>query len=450
MEKKWEEMTADEKQEAQFQKLLAPKDPEGNDLKFQSPEAEKLYKERITRIKNVIQLKKIPDRVPVCPLPSMFPFNYAGMTVQEAMYDYDKCVAGFKKYILDFQPDMHIGAAGPGPGKFFEILDYKLYAWAGHGVKPEHSYQCLEGEYMKADEYDLLTTDPSFFFSNVYLPRVFGALEPWSMLPLLPGIVEMYGVAFNFIPFGLPPVQSAYKALFEAGAEALKWAMAMGGVDGELKTLGFPNILGGFTKAPFDLIGDTLRGSKGIMTDMYRRPDKLLKAMEAITPIMINMGLGAAKQTGNPLIFIPLHKGADGFMSDEQYKKFYWPTLKQVIMGLIEGGCIPFPAAEGGYNTRLKVIRDLPKGKTLWMFDQTDMVKAKDIVGDTLCIFGNVPSAMLNLGTPQQVKDYCKKLIDTVGKGGGFMMGSGAFFDEAKPENVHAMIDFTKEYGVYK
>ncbi len=450
MEKKWEEMSADEKQEAQFQKLLAPKDPEGKDVQFQSSEAEKSYKERITRIKDAIQLKKLPDRVPACPLPNMFPFNYAGLTIQEAMYDYDKCVAAFKKYVLDFEPDMHIGASGPGPGKFYEILDYKLYAWPGHGVAPTSSYQCHEGEYMKAEEYDILITDPTFFFSNVYLPRVFGALEPWGMLPLLPGIVEMYGVAFSFIPFGLPPVQGTYKALFEAGAEALKWAMAMGGVDGELKTLGFPNILGGFTKAPFDIIGDTLRGTKGIMMDMYRQPNKLLQALETITPIMINMGLGAARQTGNPLIFMPLHKGADGFLSDEQYKKFYWPTFNQVMVGLIEGGCIPLPAAEGGYNTRLQVIKDLPKGKTLWMFDQTDIIKAKEIVGDTLCILGNVPSAMLQLATPQDVKDYCKKLIDTVGKGGGFIMGNGAFFDEAKPENVKAMIDFTKEYGVYK
>jgi hypothetical protein len=450
MEKKWEEMSSDEKQEAQFQKLLSPKDHEGNILRFQSPQAEANYKASITRIKDAIQLKKSPDRVPVTILPSMFPFTYAGMTVQEAMYDYDKCVAGFKKFILDFKPDMHIGAAAPGPGKFYEILDYKLYAWPGHGVAPTSSYQCHEGEYMKAEEYDLLLTDPSFFFRNFYLPRVFGALEPWRMLPPLTGILEMYGVAFNFIPYGLPPVQAAYKALFEAGAEALKWAMAIGGADGELKTLGFTNILGGFTKAPFDTIGDTLRGTKGIMMDMYRQPDKLLKALEAITPIMIGMGLGAAQQTGNPLIFMPLHKGADGFLSDEQFKTFYWPTLRKVMVGLIEGGCIPFAAAEGGYNTRLKVIRDLPRGKTLWMFDQTDIIKAKQIVGDTLCILGNVPSAMLNLGTPQQVKDYCKKLIDTVGKGGGFIMSNGAFFDEAKPENVKAMVDFTKEYGVYR
>ncbi len=450
MEKTWEEMSADEKQEAQFQKLLAPKDPEGNDLKFQSPEAEAAYKASINRIKNAIQLKEPGDRVPICLFPGMFPVSHAGMTMEEAMYDYDKCMAAFKKFVLDFKPDLHFGAAGPGPGKFYEILDYKLYAWPGHGVAPDSSYQCLEKEYMTADEYDLLITDPSFFFRNFYLPRVFGALDGFAMLPPFTGILEMYGVAFNFIPFALPPVQNTLKALMEAGAEALKWAGAVGGFDGEMATLGFPNVLGGFTKAPFDTIGDTLRGTKGIMLDMYRQPDKLLQALEAITPIMIGMGLGAAQQTGNPVIFMPLHKGADGFLSDVQFKKFYWPTLQKVIEGLIEGGCIPFLAAEGGYNTRLEDIRDLPKGKTLWMFDQTDMTKAKEIVGDTLCLFGNVPSAMLKIGTPEEVKEYCKKLIDTAGKGGGFIMGNGAFFDHAKPENIQAMVEFTKEYGVYK
>jgi len=450
MEKKWEEMSVDEKQEAQFQKLLTPKDPEGNDLKFQSPEADANYKARINRIKDAVQLKKTPDRVPVTILPSMFPYLNAGMTIEEAMYDYDKCTAAFKKFILEFKPDINIGASGPGPGKFYEVLDYKLYSWPGHGVAPEHSYQCNEGEYMKAEEYDLLITDPSFYFRNFYLPRVFGALEGFTMLPPLTNILEMYGVAFNFIPYALPPVQGAYKALFEAGAEALKWAMAMGGSDVELKSLGFPNILGGFTKAPFDVIGDTLRGTRGIMVDMYRQPDKLLKAMEALVPIMIGMGIDASQQTGNPQIFMPLHKAADGFLSDEQFKKFYWPTFKAVMVGLIEGGCIPFPALEGHWESRLKVIKDIPKGKTIWMVDQTDMAKAKETLGKNACLVGNVPSSMLGLATPDEVKTYCKKLIDTASKGGGFIMSNGAFFDKAKPENVKAMVDFTKEYGVYK
>lgn len=445
MAEKNNELSADEKQEAMFQKWLSPQD-----VKFASPQAEKSYKERIIRVKDAVQLKKLPDRVPVFLLPSFFPVYYGGMTAKEAMYDYDKLYKTYKKFVLDFAPDVHMGCVAPGPGRFFETLDYRLYAWPGHGVSPEHPYQCLEGEYMKADEYDTLIQDPSYFFSNIYLPRVFGALEPFKMLPNLTGILEMYGVAFNFIPYGLPPVQSAFKALMEAGNEALKWAGVMGAFDNEMASLGFPQLFGGFTKAPFDTIGDTLRGTKGVMLDIYRRPEKLLKALDAITPLMINMGVGAAQMTGKPMIFIPLHKGADGFLSDEQFRKFYWPTLRKVIIGLIEAGCVPLPAAEGGYNSRLQVIKDLPKGKTVWMFDQTDMTKAKEILGDTICILGNMPLTLLSVGTAQQVKDYAKKLIDTAGKGGGFIMANGAFFDRAKPENVKAMVDFTKEYGVYK
>lgn len=84
------------------------------------------------------------------------------------------------------------------------------------------------------------------------------------------------------------------------------------------------------------------------------------------------------------------------------------------------------------------------------MFDQVDMAKAKEIVGDTLCIFGNVLSTMLQLGTPEEAKVYCKQLNDTAaGRGGSFIMGNGAFFDHAKSEIVQTMVDFSKEYGRY-
>ncbi|GAH88021.1 unnamed protein product [marine sediment metagenome] len=119
-------------------------------------------------------------------------------------------------------------------------------------------------------------------------------------------------------------------------------------------------------------------------------------------------------------------------------------------MGLIAEGVVPMPAAEGHWTTRLEVVQDLPKGKTLWMIDQSDMVKAKKTLGKVACLFGNVPSDLLKLGTTQQVKDYVKNLIDTCSKGGGYIASNGAFFDEAKAENVKAMVDFAKQYGVYK
>lgn len=443
------QMSPDQKREALWQGKLSPKDPQGNPLQFQSPEAEKKYRESVLRFKTAIEMEKLPDRVPVTIFPSMFPWKYAGMTVQEAMYDYEKCAAAFKKFILDFDPDVQWGAYAPGPGKFYEIMDYKLYSWPGHGVAPDCCYQCNEGEYMKPEEYDALIEDPTGYFIHVYLPRVFGSLNGFQMLPFFPGILEMYAVALNFIPFGLPPVQATFQALFEAGAEALKWVSVIGAVDVELATMGYPTLLGGFTKAPFDVLGDTLRGTKGIMLDLYRRPEKVLKAMEALTPLMIKMGINSAQATGNPLIFIPLHKGADGFLSDEQFKKFYWPTLKEVILGLIEGGCVPFPAAEGGYSSRLEVVKDLPRGKTVWMIDLTDMADAKRTLGQNACLMGNVPSSLLNLGTPEEVRAYVKRLIEVAGKDGGLIISNGAFFDEAKPENVKAMVEAAKEYGVY-
>ena len=444
MQKKWEELSPEEKSEEMFKSWLSP---EG--VKFASPETEKAYKERITRIKDAIQLKKVPDRVPVVPFIGFFPAFYAGMTPEEVMYDYDKLYMAFKKYALDFEPDAQIGIFQPGPAKVFEILDYRLYAWPGHGVSPYHTYQCIEGEYVKADEYDALIQNPSDFFERVYLPRVFAALEPFTKLLPLTNIIELPFTGGNLVPYGNQDVQAAFGALLEAGREALRWGEILGEFDKEMAESGFPNLLSGATKAPFDIIGDTLRGTKGIMLDMYRQPDKLLEALEAITPLAINMGVSAAKAAGRPIVFMPLHKGADGFLSDEQYKTFYWPTFRKVLMGLIDEGIVPFSYVEGGYNSRLEVIKDLPRGKVIWSFDLTDMVRAKEILGDTACIGGNMPIRLLNIGTPEEVKDYCKKLIGTVGKDGGYIMVSGAVIDEAKPENIKAMIDGTKEYGAY-
>ncbi len=98
MEKPWQELSSDEKREAMFQKWLSP---EG--IKFANSEAERSYKERVTRIKDAIQLRKIPDRIPVIPTTGFFPVFYGGITPEESMYDYDKCYAAFKKgvYILD-------------------------------------------------------------------------------------------------------------------------------------------------------------------------------------------------------------------------------------------------------------------------------------------------------------------------------------------------------------
>ncbi len=438
------ESSSDGKQEAMFDSWLSPQGVE-----FASPEVEKVYKERVTRIKAAVQLREIPDRVPVFNIVNFFPAYYSGQTPWDMMYDYGKLTAAIRKYVLDFEPDANPGAFFAGSGRLFEILDVKLYAWPGHGVARASTYQCVEGEYMMADEYDALIQDPSHFWTSTYLPRICGALEPLKKLQSPMNVQE--GSFGSFVmPFAMPDVQAAYKTLAEAGAETMKWMGVVAGFSHEMAAAGFPGFLGGIAKAPFDVLGDTLRGTKGVMVDMYRQPAKLLQALEVITPFMVNMGVSMARMNGNPLVFMPLHKGADGFLSDEQFKTYYWPTLRKVFIGLINEGCVPFPFVEGSYNSRLEIISDMPKGKTAWTFDMTDMTRAKKILGKVACISGNVSSSLLITGTPEQVKARCRELIDSCAPGGGYIMANGAAIDEVKPENLKAMIDFTKEYGVYK
>jgi uroporphyrinogen-III decarboxylase len=164
------------------------------------------------------------------------------------------------------------------------------------------------------------------------------------------------------------------------------------------------------------------------------------------------MGVRSATSGDNPLVFIPLHKGADGFMSNKDFEKFYWPTLKAVILGLIEAGTVPYLFVEGGYNQRLDIIADpdIPAGHTVWMFDHTDMKEVKKKLGGWACFGGNVPASLLKAGTPQEVENYVKKLIDDVAQDGGYILANGAVLDDTTPENLHAMIDTGKEYGVYR
>jgi len=245
-----------------------------------------------------------------------------------------------------------------------------------------------------------------------------------------------------------PEVENALQSLLRAGREIVKTHAVVSTFDEQMAKLGFPAI-GRVALTAFDVISDFHRGMHGAMVDMYRQPGKLLQAIEKIETIVIEGALATAKNSGNPRVFIPLYRGADGFMSDDQFRVFYWPSLKRLFLALIEEGLTPCPFFEGRFDSRLEYLRELPRGKVMARFDATDVFKAKEIIGDMMCICGNMPVSVMQVGTPEEVKSYCKKLIDVVGKDGGFIMCTRTVLDEAKPENVRTWIDFTKEYSVY-
>ncbi len=438
---------SDEKLQANFRTFLSPPG-----VQFADSGAERAYRQRAQMIVDALQLKK-PERVPVCLTVGFYPFAYAGVTAREAMYDYDKLASALFKFHADFAPDSLQNAGIYGAGKVFEILDFKLYRWPGQGVPDTAPYQCIESEYMRADEYDRLIDDPSDFFLRVYLPRIFGALQGWSSLGSLTGILELPFVGSYVVPVGIPQVQQGFEKLLEAGRAAQEWIAAARGADMASRTkLGLPPLIGGITKAPFDAIGDTLRGTRGVMMDMFRQPDKLIAAMERFVPLLIDLGVNWARRVGHPTVFMPLHKGADGFMSNADFRKFYWPTLKAVILGLIEQGLVPYLFVEGGYDQRLDIITDpdIPAGRTLWMFDRTDMKEVHRRFQGWACFGGNVPVSVLKAGKPADVQDYVKRLIDEVAGDGAFILSTGAVLDDALPENLHALVRTGKQYGVYR
>jgi uroporphyrinogen-III decarboxylase len=442
-EKRWADLSPEEKREERFNRWLSPPG-----VRFSSPEAEKGYKARITRFIKTIKLEE-PDRVPVMLPAGFYPAYYAGGTLKKVMYDYNELRRSWLKFLNDFEMDSFMGPGLVLPGRMLDNIDYKLHHWPGHGLGDDIAlYQYIEGEYMKAEEYDAFIRDPADFILRAYLPRSVGAFEGFRKLgPLTPFI----GIPVFFITqFGDPEVRAATQALLEAGLEGMKWRAAVLDVNKAAQEVGVPSLWGGLCGAPFDLIGDMMRGTKGIMLDMYQRPDKLQEAMERIAPIVIDEAVGATNATGCPVVFMPLHKGPGGFMSGKQFETFYWPTLKKVMMGLIEEGLVPMPFAEGDYMPRLEIIKDMPRGKVIWYFEAMDMTKAKKVLGDNACIAGNLPVSVLCTGTPREVKEGCRRLIETCAPGGGYILTAGASMNEGNPDNLRAMMEAAKEYGIYK
>ena len=443
-EKPWGDLTPDEKRAQRLDDWRNPS------IEFDSPEAEAQYKARVGRFVDAILLEKTPDRVPVNVNSGFWPAARAGVTPYDAMHDAARANQAWVDFNVEFQPDAMVSPMlYTTPASVFEALGYNLYAWPGHGTPHDVGYQYNEQEWMLPEEYDDLIADPSDYMLRAYLPRSVGAFAGFTKLSSLFDYVELPFVSGQISGWGSPEMQASLERLARAGREVRAWEDTLFPVLDHLKAIGFPAYFGGASKAPFDILGDTLRGTRGVMVDMFRCPEKILEACERLVPVAIRWALKRPSGPATPVVFLPLHKGADGFMSDEQFRTFYWPTLRKVIMGLIAEGIIPFLFAEGRYGSRLEIISDLPKGKTVWLFDQTDMARAKETIGRVACIEGNVPLSLLHAGTPEEVTAYTRRLIDTAGVGGGYILDIGAVADAGRDENLHAMIKTAKEHGVY-
>jgi hypothetical protein len=188
---------------------------------------------------------------------------------------------------------------------------------------------------------------------------------------------------------------------------------------------------------------------KGSMLDMYRRPDKLLRACEVILERRIANAIPADTTARDypQRVGMPLWRGDPVFMSESQFKKFYWPGLKKSLQTHVDLGYVPVPFFESKFGDRLECMLELPKGKILASIEAADAVRAKEILGGHTCLLVRTPntSKLWSLG---QLESFIKDLIDKGGKKGGLIIVI-KMPDKTRIEDMQAMLKSIKEYGRY-
>ncbi len=282
---------------------------------------------------------------------------------------------------------------------------------------------------MNTDEYDALIEDPTGFLFNVWLPRV----------------------SRDVVTPGQPSTFRNNMAFLKGGIAMLNYFNAFGPQVGRLiNECGTVSAIAGILKAPLDIIGDKFRGYIGLSMDLLEKPEKVLEACEALMPHLTHVALSGADPDKNVPITIWMHRGCVPFVSHDVFKNIYWATLKPIIQEINRQGHQVLFYAEGNWDHHLDSFAELDDNAIVYHVDTGDIFKVHEKLGHKFCLSGGVPNALLSYGTPDEVRDVCKKVIDGVAKDGGYIMDASAIIqNDASIENIQALTDFTREYGVY-
>jgi uroporphyrinogen-III decarboxylase len=282
---------------------------------------------------------------------------------------------------------------------------------------------------MRADEYDQLIDDPTGFLYNVWLPRV---------------STEINGP-------GEPTTYRHNVALVKGSMAMLQYFMALGNQNTLLRQeSGTVSAIAGILKAPFDIIADKLRGYIGLVMDMHTQPDKVLAACEALAPHLAHVAVSTADPNKNVPVGFWMHRGCVPFVNMEQFHSHYWPTLKPIVEELWANGHQTLFYAEGNWNAHLETFLELPDQSIVYHVDQDDIFDVHKKIGHKFCLSGGIPNRMLSFGTAEEVREYCKRVLEGVAGDGGYIMDASAIMqNDTNVENLRAMTEATREYGVY-
>jgi hypothetical protein len=378
-------------------------------------ETERLYRQREARVQTAINLE-VPDRVPVLCAEDAFSWAHAGISMKDFMTDNEKMMMAREKFNQEFQPDMQYVPPAPMDPLTLVVGSPCQLRMPGEELPDDSVFQLVETEIMKEEDYE-------YAIENGYM---------------------------NLLLKLLPKLRPGVSGVEEKFLSRLEWASKnfVSNVE-RLRELGFPCWAGGGMESPFGVLS-MLRSYEKFCLDLYRRPELVTRTVERFTEEIAEMAIASCKVlTAIPRAIIGLHRESSSFFSPDQFEQFGLPQIERLVDVLSREGILTILHCDGNWTPNLPYLTELPKGKCVLDLDaSTDIFKAKEILGDRMCIDGNVMEIMLSFGTPDEIEEHCKKLIDVVGRDGGFIL-KGELPKEARPENINALIRTAKTYGVY-
>ncbi|MEF9918609.1 MAG: uroporphyrinogen decarboxylase family protein [Eubacterium sp.] len=382
------------------------------DMKILTEERNQLYID--------VQSGKIPKRVPInLNLDGAAALEYAGYNLNKEQYDIKYHIKALEKAAIDFESD-NLGVTNVRFAHFYKVLGARHFVTGTDGFLQHPEISVIE-----PSEYDALIEKPYEFLWNKVIPRLYTELDqPWpkSSMALTKGFYTFHDT------------------MAKIGAAKMKLAHQYGKSD-----LGGPFAQ---TDAPFDFIADLLRSFTGISLDLRRVPDKVEAACEAILPLMLKAGAKGTPETRGATM-IPLHMAP--YIKEKDFKRFYWPTLKTLVEGLVKSNTAVSIFLEHDFTRYLDYIEELPEGCRL-MAEFGDPKVFKDRLGDRFVLTGFYPISLLKTGTLEQVKDKAKEIIDILAPGGNYIFSLDKSILRINDVDINLyreLLNFVKEYGVY-
>ena len=203
---------------------------------------------------------------------------------------------------------------------------------------------------------------------------------------------------------------------------------------------GIPVLSGGDITTPIELLCGA-RSLAKFAIDLIEIADKVEAAMDAILPHLADKTIQQSKDRGYPMVWIGGWRSAPCLLSPVMWNRFVWPYFRKLVELVADANLIALLHLDSDWTRELERFRELPRGKCILALDgETDIFRAREILDDHMCVMGDVGASMLFLKNPDEVYQYCTRLIRELGPQ-GFILQSGCDIPaNAKLKNVQAMV----------